>query len=148
MPTNHVGDWVEILLVEDNPGDQELAREAFRDGRIANTLHVVEDGERAMQFVRGEGEYADKPRPDVILLDLNLPRKDGREVLAEIKQDPKLMAIPVIVLTTSAAEEDVVASYGHHANCYLTKPVEFDKFIDVIRKLEDFWLGVVRLPPH
>ena len=146
MTPKKPGTPVEILLVEDNPGDQELTREAFREGRIANTLHIVEDGEQAMQFLRGEGEYADKPRPDLVLLDLNLPRKDGREVLAEIKQDPILKTIPVIVLTTSNSEQDVLASYGHHANCYLTKPVDRDDFLDVIRRLEDFWLSVVRLP--
>ena len=138
---------IEILLVEDNPGDQELTREAFKEGRIANSLRVVDDGEQAMEYLRGVGEYVGVPRPDIILLDLNLPRKDGREVLAEIKQDPELQRIPVVILTTSQAEQDIVASYNLHANCYLNKPVEFEGFIDMIHRLQEFWLSVVRLPP-
>jgi len=138
---------IDVLLVEDNPGDQDLTREAFKQGRIANTLHVVADGEQAMAFLRGEGKYANERRPDLILLDLNLPRKDGREVLAEIKDDESLRRIPVIVLTTSHAESDVLESYQLCANAYITKPVGFSSFINAIQKLEDFWLTVVKLPP-
>jgi two-component system, chemotaxis family, response regulator Rcp1 len=139
---------IEILLVEDNPGDVILTREALREGKIANNLHVVEDGEQAMAFLRREGPYAEVPRPDVVLLDLNLPRKDGREVLAEVKSDPKLKHIPVVILTTSRNEEDVMNTYGLHANCYLVKPVEYAPFLEVIRSFESFWLKVVRLPAN
>lgn len=138
----------EILLVEDNPGDVLLTREAFREGRLAHRLSVVEDGEDAMRFLRQEGKHADAPRPDLILLDLNLPKMDGRELLAEVKSDPVLRHIPVIVLTTSDAEQDVWKAYKLHANCYLTKPVQMDDFLNKIRSVEDFWLTVVRLPPH
>ena len=138
----------EILLVEDNPGDVLLTQEAFREGRLAHRLSVVEDGEDAMHFLRQEGRHADAPRPDLILLDLNLPKKDGRELLAEVKGDPVLRHIPVIVLTTSDAEQDVWRAYKLHANCYLTKPVQMDDFLNKIRSVEDFWLTVVRLPPH
>ncbi|SRR5579884_3227867 len=143
MPTRPI----EILLVEDNPGDVRLTIEALRDGKIRNNLHVARDGVEAMAFLRREGPYANAPRPDLILLDLNLPRKDGREVLAEIKADARLRTIPVIVLTTSAAEQDVVQSYNLHANCYITKPVDLDQFITVIRSIEAFWLMIVTLPP-
>ena len=136
----------EILLVEDNPGDVLLTQEAFREGRLAHHLSIVEDGEEAMRFLRQEGGYASSPKPDVILLDLNLPKKDGRELLAEIKEDPALRYIPIIVLTTSDAEQDVWKAYRLHANCYLTKPVDLDDFIRKIRSFEDFWLTVVRLP--
>ena len=136
----------EILLVEDNPGDVLLTREAFNEGRLAHHLSAVGDGEEAIQFLRREGKFVDAPRPDVILLDLNLPKKDGRELLAEIKEDPLLRYIPIIVLTTSDAEQDVWRAYKLHANCYLTKPIEVDDFIRKIRSLEDFWLTVVRLP--
>ena len=136
----------EILLVEDNPGDVLLTQEAFREGRLAHRLSVVEDGEEAVRFLRREGTYAEAPKPDVILLDLNLPKKDGRELLAEIKEDPALRYIPIIVLTTSDAEQDVWKAYKLHANCYLTKPVNLDDFIRKIRSFEDFWLTVVRLP--
>ncbi len=136
----------EILLVEDNPGDVLLTREVFNEGRLAHRLSAVGDGEEAIQFLRHEGKYQDAPRPDVILLDLNLPKKDGRELLAEIKEDPSLRNIPIIVLTTSDAEQDVWRAYRLHANCYLTKPIEVDDFIRKIRSLEDFWLTVVRLP--
>jgi two-component system, chemotaxis family, response regulator Rcp1 len=139
---------VEILLVEDNPGDVELTRAALRRGKVRNTLHVAEDGEEAMAFLRREGAWRDAPRPDVILLDLNLPRMDGREVLEAVKQDPELRAIPVVVLTTSSGEEDIIRSYNLHANCYITKPVDLDRFIDVVRSIEDFWLSVVKLPEH
>jgi chemotaxis family two-component system response regulator Rcp1 len=136
----------EILLVEDNPGDVLLTQEAFREGRLAHRLSVAEDGEEAIRFLRREGQYANAPKPDVILLDLNLPKKDGRELLAEIKEDPALRYIPIIVLTTSDAEQDVWRAYKLHANCYLTKPVNLDDFIRKIRSFEDFWLTVVRLP--
>jgi two-component system, chemotaxis family, response regulator Rcp1 len=145
---NGPGSPIEILLVEDNPGDVELTRSALQRAKVRNALHVVEDGEEAMAFLRREGEYANSPRPDVILLDLNLPRMDGREVLAEVKSDPELMDIPVVVLTTSSAEQDIVRSYKLHANCYITKPVDLDQFIEVVRSIQDFWLTVVKLPPH
>jgi chemotaxis family two-component system response regulator Rcp1 len=138
---------IEILLVEDNPGDVRLAVEALRDAKVANRLHVVEDGVEAMSFLRREARYADVPRPDLILLDLNLPRKDGREVLAEIKQDADLKRIPVVILTSSAAEQDVMQAYNLHANCYITKPVDLDQFLKVVKSIEDFWLMVVKLPP-
>ena len=138
----------EILLVEDNPGDVLLTQEAFREGRLVHRLSVVEDGEEALRFLHREGKHENAPRPDLILLDLNLPKKDGRELLAEVKADPVLRYIPVIVLTTSDAEQDVWKAYKLHANCYLTKPVQMDDFLDKIRSVEDFWLTVVRLPPH
>lgn len=137
---------IQILLVEDSPGDVALTTEALRDARIANNLHVVGDGETAMAFLRGEGEFADSPRPDLVLLDLNLPRKDGREVLAEVKWDENLRRIPVVVLTTSTAEIDILRSYDLHANCYISKPVDFPQFLDVVRSIEGFWLSIVRLP--
>ncbi len=137
---------IEILLVEDSPSDAQLAIEAMQSAKIANRLSHVEDGVEAMQFLRREGGYRDAPRPDLILLDLNLPRKDGREVLEELKQDPKLKQIPVVVLTTSRAEQDVLRSYSLHANCYITKPVDFTKFMEVVRSIEQFWLAVVTLP--
>jgi CheY-like chemotaxis protein len=137
---------IEILLVEDNPGDVRLTREALREGKVHNRLHVVQDGVEAMKFLRGEAPYEDAPRPDVILLDLNLPRKNGREVLAEVKSDPDLMRIPVVVLTTSDDERDVLHAYEYHANCYITKPVDLEQFLGVVRSIEDFWLTVVRLP--
>lgn len=133
-------------MVEDNPPDQDLTREAFKQGRLNNNLHVVDDGEQALAFLRREGEYGNAPRPGLILLDLNLPRMDGREVLKEIKGDAALSSIPVVVLTTSNDEADVLKSYQLHANCYLTKPVEFDNFTNVVRSLEHFWLTVVQLP--
>ncbi len=137
---------IEILLVEDSPSDVAMTTASLRDGRIANVIHVVDDGEKAMAFLRQQGEYAGAPRPDLILLDLNLPRKDGREVLADVKSDPDLHTIPVVILTTSAAEADVLRAYDLHANSYVTKPVGFDNFFDVIRGIEDFWLSLVRLP--
>ena len=139
---------VEILLVEDSPSDADLAVEALRESKVQTCIHVVEDGVEAIAFVRQQGEYADKPRPDLILLDLNLPRKDGREVLAELKADPDLAIIPVIVLTTSAAKEDILSSYRLHANCYITKPVDFEQFMDIARAIEHFWLAAVQLPPR
>ena len=137
---------LEILLVEDNPADVRLTQEAFRDGKIRNSLCVVKDGVEAMDFLLRRGKYADAVRPDLILLDLNLPRKDGREVLGEIKADPSLMRIPVVVLTTSKAEMDIVKTYDLHANCYVVKPVDFDQFIHVIHSIENFWLSAVTLP--
>jgi CheY-like chemotaxis protein len=137
---------VEILLVEDDPGDVLMTREAFADHKLRNQLHVVDDGVQAMAFLRQEGEYAGKPRPDLVLLDLNLPRMDGREVLQAIKSDPDLSSIPVVVLTTSENEDDVLRSYSLHANAYVTKPVDFDRFIEVVRQIDDFFVTVVRLP--
>ncbi|TDD30171.1 response regulator [Actinomadura sp. KC06] len=137
---------IEILLVEDDPGDVLLTVEALEHNKVRNALHVVNDGEQAMAFLRQEGEYADVPRPDLVLLDLNLPRKDGREVLGEIKADPGLRPIPVVVLTTSEAEEDILRSYHLHANAYVTKPVDFDQFISVVRRIDDFFVTVVKLP--
>jgi chemotaxis family two-component system response regulator Rcp1 len=138
----------EILLVEDNPGDVRLTREALNSDRLWNTLHVVRDGVEAMAYLRREGEFPDAVRPDLILLDLNLPRKDGREVLAEIKADQDLKVIPVVVLTTSQATEDVLKAYGSHANCYITKPVDLHKFMTVLKSIENFWFAIVRLPPN
>ena len=138
---------VEILLVEDNPGDVRLTREALKEGKVYNNLHWAKDGVEALSFLRREGKHAGAPRPDIILLDLNLPRKDGREVLAEIKNDDQFRQIPVVVLTTSKAEEDVWRSYQLHANCYVTKPVDLDKFIHVVQSIDRFWLTVVTLPP-
>jgi chemotaxis family two-component system response regulator Rcp1 len=143
-----IGKPIEILLVEDNPGDIRLTREGLKEGRIFNNLSVVEDGVAAMAFLRREGEYADAPHPDLILLDLNLPKKDGREVLKEIKSDPKLRRIPVVILTTSRAEEDIKGTYNQHANCYIIKPVDFDQFVNVVKTVEDFWFTIVRLPPE
>lgn len=133
-------------MVEDNPGDVRLTVEALKENKLHNNLHVVGDGEEAMVFLRRESEYADVPRPDLILLDLNMPKKDGRETLAEIKEDPDLKRIPVVILTTSQAEEDVLKTYDLHANCYVTKPVDLDQFIKVVKTIEDFWLTIVRLP--
>jgi chemotaxis family two-component system response regulator Rcp1 len=140
------GRAVEILLVEDNPGDVRLIQEALRDGKVWNNPHVVTDGESALDYVYRRGAFVDAPRPDMILLDLNLPKKDGREVLATVKSDPDLKRIPVVVLTTSKEEEDVLRAYNLAANCYVTKPVEFDQFMKVIRMIEDFWLTIVALP--
>ncbi len=139
---------IDILLVEDNPGDADLAIEALEHSKIRNNLFVAKDGEQAMAFLRREDSYADKPRPDLILLDLNLPRKDGREVLAEIKQDASLKRIPVVILTTSQDEEDVMRSYNLHANCYVTKPIDLHQFMKVVKSIEDFWLSIVKLPPN
>lgn len=139
---------VDILLVEDNPADVRLTLEALKESRVLTNLHVVGDGVAAMAFLRREGEYQKAPRPDLVLLDLNLPRKDGRQVLAEVKADDDLKRIPVAVLTTSQAEEDVVRSYDLHANCYVTKPVDLDQFLHVVRTINEFWLTIVKLPPH
>ena len=146
MRIKPTGRPVEILLVEDSPGDVRLTKEALKEGKILNHLHVVGDGVEALAFLRQEGSYAGAPRPDLILLDLNLPRKDGREVLESIKEDPDLRRIPVVILTTSSAERDVLQSYDLHANCYVTKPVDLEQFISVVRSVEDFWLTVVKLP--
>jgi CheY-like chemotaxis protein len=137
---------IHVLLVEDDPGDVLMTREAFEENKVANNLSVVSDGEAAMAFLRKQGEYADAPTPDLVLLDLNLPRMDGREVLAAMKGDEELRRIPVVVLTTSEAEEDVLRSYSLHANAYVTKPVDFERFIQVVRKIDDFFVQVVRLP--
>jgi CheY-like chemotaxis protein len=139
-------DCIDVLLVEDDPGDVLLIEEAFEFNKVRNTLNVVADGVEALEFLRREGRHADAPRPGLILLDLNLPRKDGREVLAEVKDDASLRAIPVVVLTTSKAEEDVLRSYDLHANAYVTKPVDFDRFIEVVRQIDEFFVSVVRLP--
>ncbi|HSH60262.1 MAG TPA: response regulator [Acidimicrobiales bacterium] len=141
-------DLLEILLVEDSPADVRLTIEALRDAKVANHLNVVNNGEDAMAFLRQEGAYLDAPRPQLVVLDLNLPRMDGKEVLAEVKADPDLRRIPVAVLTTSSAEADVVRSYELGVNCYLTKPVGLDQFLSVVQSIESFWLGVVRLPPR
>jgi CheY-like chemotaxis protein len=141
-------DLISVLLVEDDPGDVMLIREAFADHKVGNVLSTVSDGVEAMRFVRGEGEYASFERPDLVLLDLNLPRKSGAEVLAEIKGDPELSTIPVIVLTTSESEEDVLRSYKLHANAYVTKPVDFERFKEIVQQIDDFFIGIVRLPPR
>lgn len=141
-----LGKPIEILLVEDNPGDIRLTREVLQEQKIRNNLHTVENGVEAMDFLRREGKFTDAPRPGLVLLDLNLPKKDGREVLAEIKQDPKLKNLPVVILTTSQAEEDVLRAYGLHANCYITKPVDLEQLITVVRSIKEFWLTVVTLP--
>ena len=137
---------IEILLVEDNPGDVRLTQEAFKESRLGNHLSVVMDGVEALAFLRQEGPYATSPRPDLVLLDLNLPKKDGREVLAEVKADPALKRIPVVVLTTSQAETDILRVYDLYANCYITKPVDLDQFLKVVRSIEGFWLEIVKLP--
>jgi CheY-like chemotaxis protein len=138
---------LEILLVEDNPGDVRLTREALKDGKVWTSLHVVENGQEALDFLYRRGKYSEAPRPDLILLDLNLPKKDGREVLETIKTDNTLHLIPVVILTTSQAEEDLLKAYNLNANCYITKPVDFDQFIRIVRTIEELWLTVVTLPP-
>ncbi len=137
---------IEVLLVEDDPGDELMTREAFAENKVRNQLHVARDGEEALDFLYRRGAHADAPRPDLILLDLNLPKFDGREVLARIKEDEDLRSIPVVVLTTSDAEEDIVRSYRLHANAYVTKPVDFDRFLQVVRQIDDFFVSVVKLP--
>lgn len=137
-----------ILLVEDDPADVRLTTEALKDGKVLNELHVARDGVEALEFLRRQGEHAGAPRPDLIILDLNLPRMTGKEVLAELQADPRLHSIPVAILTTSSNDQDVLESYGLGANCYLTKPVDLDQFLEVVRTFEDFWLGMVRLPPR
>jgi two-component system, chemotaxis family, response regulator Rcp1 len=146
--SNHVdGTAIEILLVEDNPDDVDLTREAFKEGKVRNHLWVAEDGEEALAFLNRTGEFTTAPRPDLILLDLNLPKRPGTEVLAEIKRDPNLKRIPVIILTTSSHERDILQCYDLHANCYITKPMSLGKFLSVIRILDEFWLTIVRRPP-
>ena len=139
---------LEILLVEDNPGDVRLTREAMKEGKVLDQLNVVMDGVEAMAYLRTEGKYKDATRPDLVLLDLNLPKKNGREVLQEIKEDPDLKRIPVVVLTISKNEQDILRSYDLHANCYITKPVDLEQFISVVKAVEDFWFTVVKLPPN
>jgi CheY-like chemotaxis protein len=146
MTPKPAGQPIEVLLVEDDPGDVLLIREAFDFNKVHNNLNVVNDGEQALAYLRREGEYAGSLRPDLVLLDLNLPRKDGREVLAEVKADETLRAIPIVVLTTSEAEEDVLKSYQLHANAYVTKPVDFERFVAIVRQIDDFFVSVVRLP--
>jgi two-component system, chemotaxis family, response regulator Rcp1 len=147
MNTKSVNKAIEILLVEDNPGDVDLTMEGLKEGKVHNHLSVVSDGDEAMTFLRREGKYADAPRPELILLDLNLPKKNGREVLAEIKGDDRLRCIPVVILTSSQAEEDILKTYNLNANCYIAKPVDLDQFIKVVKSIEDFWFTIVTLPP-
>jgi len=137
---------IEVLLVEDSPGDVRLMREAFKDAKAHINLHVASDGAEAMEYMGREGKHANAPRPDLILLDLNLPKKDGREVLAELKESPALKSIPVVILTTSASETDIHGSYQHHANCYITKPVDLEGFLKVVKSIDSFWLSMVKLP--
>ena len=146
MNTQITGKAIEILLVEDNPGDVRLTIEAFKEGQISNNLHVVKDGVEAMAFLRRKGSYAAVVHPDLILLDLNLPKKAGSEVLAEIKADEELKRIPVVILTTSNADEDILKAYNLHANCYIAKPLDLEQFVRVIKLIEDFWLTIVKLP--
>ncbi len=148
MAETRVGKSIEILLVEDNPGDADLARAALEDCKIRNSLYTVGDGEEAMTFLRRRGKHKDVPRPDLVLLDLNLPKKDGREVLAEIKSDPDLKRIPVVILTISKDEEDILRAYNLHANCFITKPIDLSQFMKVVKAIEDFWLTIVKLPPN
>jgi CheY-like chemotaxis protein len=148
MSTPEHVEMIDVLLVEDDPADVLLIEEAFADNKVRNRLHRVADGVEALQFLRRQGQYADAPQPDLVLLDLNLPRMDGREVLAEVKADETLRQIPVVVLTTSKAEEDVLRSYKLHANAYVTKPVDFERFIEVVRQIDEFFVTVVKLPPR
>jgi CheY-like chemotaxis protein len=148
MACQFQSDLIDILLVEDNPGDVRLTREVLKDGKLRNNLFVCGDGEEALEFLRRRGKHANAVRPDLVLLDLNLPRKSGREVLAEVKEDPELRAIPIIVLTTSAAEQDILQTYNLHANCYITKPVDLPQFIKIVHSICDFWLEIVKLPTH
>lgn len=148
MSAQVLGSPIEILLVEDNPGDARLAQEALRDAKVRNNLHWVQDGVETMAFLRQEGKYSEVPRPDLILLDLNLPKKDGREVLTEIKSDESLRRIPVVILTVSADEQDILDTYDNHANCYITKPLDLGQFMEVVKSIEEFWLTIVKLPPN
>ena len=145
-PNASPGEPIEVLLVEDSPDDADLTIDALRNGRVRNRITHVEDGVAAMAFLRREGKYADAPRPDLILLDLNLPRKSGREVLAEVKQDPDLRRIPVVIMTSSDDEQDILAAYNLYVNCYVTKPVDLDQFIGVVKSIEQFWFSIVKLP--
>ncbi len=146
MLRNGISSPIEILLVEDNPGDVRLTQEVLKEGKVHNKLSIVENGVQAISFLKKENEFKDSPTPDLILLDLNLPKKDGREVLLDIKKDPDLKKIPVVVLTTSQAEEDILKVYDLNANCYVSKPVDLGQFIDVVKSIEDFWLSIVKLP--
>ncbi len=146
MPGTDFDQEIDILLVEDNPADVRLTQEAFKETRLRCKLHVARDGAEALDFLRQNGRFTGAPRPNVILLDLNLPKKDGREVLAEVKNEPLLKSIPIVVLTTSNAEDDIRHTYDHHANCFITKPAGLDDFVDVVKKVEEFWLQIVRLP--
>jgi CheY-like chemotaxis protein len=137
---------IDILLVEDNEDDAEWTQQALRDSKVRNRIHWVEDGEEAMAFLRREGQYADRPRPDLILLDIYMPRKNGQEVLQEVKEDPTLKRIPVVIMTSSDDDREIIRAYEHHANCYVTKPIDMNKFLEAVRSIEDFWLTVVRLP--
>jgi len=148
MTRDLAGKPIEILMVEDNPGDVELVVESLQNGKLSNRLHVVSDGEEALAFLHRQGTHANAPRPDLILLDLNLPKKGGREVLAEIKADERLRAIPVVVLTTSKSEEDVLRSYQLNANCYVAKPVDFFQFEKIVKAIKEFWFSIVILPPR
>jgi chemotaxis family two-component system response regulator Rcp1 len=148
MATQEYGKPIDILLVEDNAGDSRLAVEALKESKLRNNLHIVTDGMEAMDFLYKKGKHAQAPRPDLILLDLNLPKKDGREVLAEIKTDPDLKRIPVVILTISKAEEDVLKTYNLHANCFITKPLDLNQFVTVVKSIEDFWFTIVKLPTH
>ena len=148
MLSRTLGQPIQVLLVEDNPGDAHLTRIALQDGKMHIQLSIVEDGVEAMAFLRRQGKYANSPHPDLILLDLNLPKKDGREVLAEIKADESIRRVPVVVLTTSQAEEDILQAYNLCANCYITKPVGFDQFVRIVQSIEDFWFTIVKLPPE
>ena len=139
---------IEILLVDDNPGDIRLTQEALKESKVLNNIHIVEDGMEALEFLRKEGRFKSVITPDIVLLDLNLPKRNGREVLAEIKNDDFLKKIPVVILTMSRAEEDILKSYALHANCYITKPVDMDQFIKIVRSIENFWFSIVRLPPN
>ena len=147
MFKNYVSKAVDILLIEDNPGDVRLTKEALREAKILNNLFVANDGVKAMEFLHKEGAFANIPLPDLILLDLNLPRKDGREVLSEIKNDPKLKHIPVVILTSSKSEEDILKSYNLHANCYITKPDDLNGFVEIMQSLDKFWFTIMKLPP-
>jgi CheY-like chemotaxis protein len=148
MEKNRRLSQVEILLVEDNPGDVRLTKEALKESKIINNLNVVMDGVEALAYLKNEREYKEKPRPELILLDLNLPKKDGRELLADIKSDTNLSRIPVVILTTSEADEDILRTYELHANCYITKPVDIEQFIKVVKSVGDFWFSIVKLPPN
>ncbi len=146
MDTQSISKPAEILLIEDNPGDVRLTQECFKESKISNNLSVVMDGQEAIDFLQRKGKFADAPRPDLILLDLNLPRKDGRELLAEIKADPDLRRIPIVVLTISKAEQDILKTYDLHANCFITKPIDLNQFAVIVKSIEDFWLTIVKLP--
>ena len=146
MPRKKGKEPIDILLVDDNPADIRLTQEAFKEVKIHSTLHIVRDGAEALSFLQRTDRFSAAPRPDLILLDLNLPKKDGREVLAELKNTPAFKSIPIVILTTSSAEEDILHTYNHHANCYITKPADLDEFIDVVKQIEQFWLSIVQLP--